>query len=453
MNRNQVDLATTPVKKLFFTLSIPTITAQIVNMLYNLVDRMYISRIPDVGDIAFTGVSVCFPIIMFITAFTYLAASGGAPRAAIAQGRGNQAEAEQIMGNSFGLLLLFAAILTPILLFLTTPLLMAFGASDQTVGYGATYLSIYGLGTISVQLTLGLNTFITAQGFTRISMKTVLIGAILNIILDPIFIFALGLGVAGAALATILSQTVSALWVLRFLTGKQTKWHLRRSTMKLRKSVALPSLALGLSPFVMASTESLVAINFNTSLLRYGGDIAVGAYGSMASIMQMVMMPLQGLSQGAQPIASFNYGAKNPDRVRQSFYLLRKVSVIFSLTIWVLVMLFPEVFVGIFLTTDEMIAYGAWGIRIYLGVIGLMGLQIACQQTLMALGDAKTSLFLAALRKIILLIPLIYILPCFLADKDFAVLLAAPVADFLAFTTTFVVFHFRFKKLISPLEK
>lgn len=453
MSNRQAQLGTAPIKKLLFSMAIPTITAQLVNMLYNLVDRMFIGHIPEVGDVAFTGVSVCFPILTFIAAFAYLMAMGGAPRASIAQGRGDTEEAQQIMGNSFTLLVITALVLTTIFSLFSYEILMLFGSSEQTVSYGQTYLNIYALGTLSVQITLGMNAYITAQGFTRISMKTVLIGAILNIILDPIFIFVFGWGVAGAAIATVLSQTVSALWVLRFLLGKHTKWHLRLCNLRLRKSVVLSILALGVSPFIMASTESLIAICFNTSLSRYVGDIAVGAYGAMAIVMQLILMPLQGLAQGAQPITSYNYGAHQPERVRESFSLLFKSAFCFSILVWSCAMLFPRVFLGLFLSSPEMLDYAVWGLRIYLAGMGIMGMQLACQQTLIALGDAKTSLFLAALRKIILLIPLIYILPHFFENKAFGVLLAAPTADVIAVATTVTVFHKRFAKAMTKLEQ
>lgn len=453
MNNRQLDLGTAPMKKLLFSMAVPTITAQIVNMLYNLVDRIYIGRIPEVGDIAFTGVSVCFPLIIFITGFASLMAYGAAPRASIAQGREDPEEAQHIMGNAFVMLLIAAACLTTVFLLFANPLLMAFGASEATVVYGETYLRIYAIGTVSVQLTLGMNAFITGQGFTRVSMKTVLIGAILNIILDPILIFGLGMGVAGAATATVISQTVSAIWVVYFLRSNKTKWRLERRYMKLKACIVKPSLALGLTPFIMTSTESIIAICFNTSLFRYGGDVAVGAYGAMVSVMQMIMMPLQGVAQGAQPITSYNYGARKPERVRASFKLLFKASITFSLVVCGTVLVFPQVFVGLFLTTPEMIAYASWGIRIYLFGMTLMGMQLACQQTFLAIGDAKTSLFLATLRKIFLLIPLIYILPNFFDDKAFAVLLAEPVADIIAITTTVVMFKFRFGKAMEALEK
>lgn len=455
MNRQGVDLGSGKVGKLLFSLALPTITSQIVNMLYNLVDRVYIGHmqpVETVGKLALTGVGVCLPIIMVISAFAALMAMGGAPRASIEEGRGNVPGSERIMGNSFTLLVAAALVLTAVFMAFAEPMLRIFGASDNTIGYALDYMRIYCLGTIFVQVTLGMNAFITAQGFTVVGMKTVLIGAGLNTVLDPVFIFAFGMGVRGAALATILSQAVSAAWVLRFLTGPKTKWRLRRDCLRPRTKVVLPSLALGLSPFIMQSTESLIAVCFNSSLLKYGGDTAVGAMTVLTSIMQFAMMPLQGLTQGAQPIISYNYGARNSDRVRAAFRCLLKACLVYSLTLWVLVQLFPEMFVLIFNNSPALVDYAAWALRIYMAATGIFGIQIACQQTFVALGSAKISLFLAVLRKIILLIPLIYILPNFFADKAFAVFLAEPVADLLAVCTTAVMFSVQFRRSMATLE-
>ena len=456
MNRQNVDLGSGKVSKLLFSLALPTITSQIVNMLYNLVDRIYIGHmqpVETVGKLALTGVGVCLPIIVVISAFAALLAMGGAPRASIQEGRGNPKEAERIMGNCFTMLVMASVILTVVLQLFARDLLLLFGASENTIDYAAAYMGIYSLGTIFVQVTLGMNAYITAQGFTTISMRTTLIGAGLNIVLDPIFIFGLGMGVRGAALATILSQAVSAAWVLRFLTGGKTKWRLRRENLRPRASVVLPCLALGLSPFIMQSTESLIAVCFNSSLLKYGGDLAVGAMTVLTSIMQLAMMPLQGLTQGAQPIVSYNYGARNPQRVREAFRCLLMACVTYSLTMWTLAQLMPQVFAGIFTPDPELQAYAAWALRIYMAATGIFGVQIACQQTFIALGNAKASLFLAVLRKIILLIPLIYILPHFFTNKVFGVFLAEPVADMLAVCTTACMFAVQFKKSMAQLEQ
>ncbi len=456
MNRQNVDLGSGKVSKLLFSLALPTITSQIVNMLYNLVDRIYIGHmqpVETVGKLALTGVGVCLPIIVVISAFAALLAMGGAPRASIQEGRGNPKEAERIMGNCFTMLVMASVVLTVVLQLFARDLLLLFGASENTIDYAAAYMGIYSLGTIFVQVTLGMNAYITAQGFTTISMRTTLIGAGLNIVLDPIFIFGLGMGVRGAALATILSQAVSAAWVLRFLTGGKTKWRLRRENLRPRASVVLPCLALGLSPFIMQSTESLIAVCFNSSLLKYGGDLAVGAMTVLTSIMQLAMMPLQGLTQGAQPIVSYNYGARNPQRVREAFRCLLMACVTYSLTMWTLAQLMPQVFAGIFTPDPELQAYAAWALRIYMAATGIFGVQIACQQTFIALGNAKASLFLAVLRKIILLIPLIYILPHFFTNKVFGVFLAEPVADVLAVCTTACMFAIQFKKSMAALEE
>lgn len=455
MSRRNVDLGSGSVGKLLFSLAVPTITSQIVNMLYNLVDRVYIGHmqpVETVGKLALTGVGVCLPIIMVISAFAALMAMGGAPRASIEEGRGNLAESERIMGNSMTMLVAAAVVLTAVFLLFAEPMLRVFGASDNTIGYALDYMRIYCLGTIFVQVTLGMNAYITAQGFTVVGMKTVLIGAVLNTVLDPVFIFAFDMGVRGAALATILSQAVSAVWVLKFLTGPKTKWRLRAVNLRPRAKVVLPSLALGMSPFIMQATESLITVCFNSSLLKYGGDIAVGAMTVLSSIMQFAMMPLQGLTQGAQPIVSYNYGARNPQRVRRAFKVLLIACVTYSLTLWALVQLFPQIFALMFTSNQELVDYAAWALRIYMAATGIFGVQIACQQTFVALGNAKTSLFLAALRKIILLIPLIYILPHFFADKSFAVFLAEPVADVLAVCTTATMFFFQFRKSMAALE-
>ena len=455
MARMTVDLGSGNVKKLLFSLSVPTITSQLVNMLYNLVDRIFIGHIQPVetvGKLALTGVGVCFPVIIIISAFSALLAMGGAPRASIQEGRGDLRESERIMGNSFTLLVMTALILTLIFQLFAEPILLTFGSSENTIGYALDYMRIYSLGTIFVQITLGMNAYITAQGFTTVSMKTILIGAALNTILDPVFIFVLDMGVQGAALATILSQAVSALWVLRFLTGPQTKWRLKRENLRPVPAVFLPCLALGLSPFIMQSTESLIAVCFNSSLLKYGDDLAVGAMTILTSIMQFAMMPIQGLSQGAQPIISYNFGARNPQRVREAFRCLLISCVLYSMLFWALLQLFPELFVRIFNSDSALVSYAAWALRIYMGSIGIFGIQIACQQTFIALGNAKTSLFLAVLRKIILLIPLIYILPVFFEDKAFAVFLAEPVADLLAVCTTAFLFHRHFRATMAQLE-
>ena len=455
MERNAVDLGSGRVGRLLFSLSLPTITSQIVNMLYNLVDRVYIGHMQPadtVGKLALTGMGVCLPVIMVVSAFAALMAMGGAPRASIAEGKGDIPQAERIMGSCFTLLVGISLVLTVLLQLFAPRLLLLFGASENTIGYATDYMRIYSLGTLFVQLTLGMNAYITAQGFTTVGMKTVLIGAVLNTLLDPVFIFVLDLGVRGAALATILSQAVSAAWVLRFLLGERTKWRLRRENLRPRPEVVLPCLALGASPFIMQSTESLIAVCFNSSLLRYGGDTAVGAMTVLTSIMQLAMMPLHGLTQGAQPILSYNYGARSAQRVRAAFRVLLRACVIYALVLWALVQLFPQAFALIFNNDPELVRYTAWALRIYMAATALFGVQVACQQTFVALGNARASLFLAVLRKLLLLIPLIYLLPCFFEDKVFAVFLAEPVADALAVIATAVLFFFQFRRAMAELE-
>lgn len=437
------------VGKLLFKLALPAIVAQIINVLYNMVDRMYIGHIEGIGDVALTGVGVMMPIIMAVSAFAALVSMGSAPRASIMMGRKKNDEAENILGNSFVLLIVIAIITTALILIFGWDLLLFFGASENTVQYGWSYLQIYACGTIFVQLTLGLNAFISAQGFSTEAMKTILIGAILNIILDPIFMFPLNMGVQGAALATILSQAVSCVWVILFLCGKKTSLKLKKKYMTLRPSVFLPCIALGLSPFIMQFTESVITVCFNTSLLKYGGDIAVGAMTILSSVMQFSMLPLQGMTQGSQPIVSYNYGAGNLDRVKKTFTYLLVSCMIYSTTLWAISIFTPQLFVSIFTDKPELAAYTQHALQIYMSTSCLFGAQIACQQTFIALGNAKTSVFLAVLRKIILLIPLIYILPNFFADQAIAVFMAEPVADFLAVCTTVTLFTIYFKHLLT----
>lgn len=446
------DLGKENVGKLLLRLALPAIAAQLVNMLYNIVDRMYIGHIPEVGAAALTGVGVSFPIIMIISAFSALIGMGGAPHASIKMGQGKNGEAEKILGNCFTVLVGISVVLTAFFLLTGRQLLLAFGASEGTVQYGLGYLNIYVCGTIFVQLALGLNSFISSQGFATKSMLTVVIGAVINIALDPLFIFVFGLGERGAALATVLSQAVSAVWVMKFLTGKKTALKLRRKNLRVRRSIILPVLALGVSPFIMQSTESLVSICLNSSLQTYGGDMAVGAMTILTSLMQVLMMPLMGLSQGAQPIVGYNYGAKQPERVKKTFQLLLLSALAFSVAFFLVVQLIPQPLIAVFSSHPDLMGVTTWAIRIYFGAGFILGAQIACQQTFIAVGKAKISLFLALLRKVVLLIPLIYILPNFLGDKVFAVFLAEPVADLLATTTTIIMFSLEFKKILRQCE-
>ena len=419
--QNRQDMGSGPVKPLLLQLMIPAVVAQVVNLLYNIVDRIYIGHIEGIGAAALTGVGLFAPILMLLNAFAMLIGAGGAPRTAIALGQGNKEDAEKIIGNSFTMLLFFAVVLTIGFYAGAPALLRLFGASDATLPYAVAYGRIYILGSVFVLLVMGMNPFITTQGFAKISMLTTVIGAVINIILDPILIFGLGWGVRGAAVATVLSQAVGACWILKFLTGPKTILKLRKEYLRVERGVILPVLGLGISSFVMLSTESLLSISFSSSLACYGGDIAVGAMTVITSVSQLCTLPIQGICQGGQPVMSFNFGAGKKARVKEAFR--------FQLTLC--------------------FGYTTWAMRIYMAGILAMGVQIACQQSFMALGQAKVSLLLACLRKIILLIPLIFILPHFVADKCFGVFLAEPVSDLLAATITAITFFSRFDKILD----
>ena len=443
----EADLGNGSIGKLLFRLALPAILAQIINVMYNMVDRMYIGHIPEVGPSALTGVGVTMPVIMAISAFAALVSMGGAPRASIMMGKGDNETAEKILGNCTTMLVLMAIVLTAVILLFGQPILLLFGASENTIGYAWAYMQIYGIGTLFVQISLGLNAFINAQGYAKTGMLTVAIGAVCNIILDPIFIFGLNMGVRGAALATILSQAVSFVWVLRFLSSDKSSLRIRRKNLKLSAAIILPSIGLGVSPFIMQFTESIISVCFNTSLLKYGGDIAVGAMTIMTSVMQFSMLPLQGMTQGAQPIISFNYGAGSIDRVKKAFRLLLVACLAYSTLLWAIAMFMPQIFIAIFTGNAELAVYTEWAIRIYMAASLLFGIQIACQQTFIALGNALTSVFLALLRKVILLIPLIFLLPAILPDKVFGVFLAEPVADTIAVTVTSILFLREYRRL------
>ncbi len=445
-------LGTAPVGRLLFRLALPAVAAQLVNMLYNIVDRIFIGHMPVDGALALTGVGVCMPLIMIVSAFAALVSMGGAPRASLDLGRGDKENAERTMGNCFVLLLAIAAVLTAALLIWNEELLMAFGASENTIGYAVDYMNVYAIGTVFVQVTLGMNAFVTAQGFAKTGMFTVLIGAACNILLDPLFIYVFHMGVRGAALATILSQALSALWVLRFLNGKKTGLRLKKEYFRLSPRVILPCVALGCASFVMQASESVLFICFNASLQRYGGDTAVGAMTILSSVMQLICLPMHGIAQGAQPISGYNYGAKNPARVKKTFFLLLASCMTYGLLLWSAVMLFPETVAAIFTPKEELIAFTAWALRIYLLGMSVFGLQIACQMTFISLGRAGASIIVAVLRKFILLIPLIYILPELMEDKLLAVYLAEPVADFISVAFTAILFAFQFKKSLAAIR-
>ena len=445
-------LGTENIGSLLFSLAMPAIIGQVVNLLYNLVDRIYIGHIKDIGGLALTGVGVASPIVIIISAFAALIGMGGAPRMAIMMGKKDEEEAKKILGNSTSSLVILSVILTVFFMVFNEKLLVMFGASEATLKYALEYMKIYTLGTIFVQVAIGLNPFISTQGFSKTSMATVLIGAALNIVLDPIFIFALNMGVRGAALATIISQAVSAIWVLKFLTSEKSFIRIEKKYLKLKSSVILPILALGLSPFIMQVTESATYVVFNSSLQKYSGDIAVGSMTILTSAMQFMFLPLSGLTQGAQPILSYNYGANNLERVKEAFKYLLFSAILYSGIFLSLIMIKPNLFVNIFTKDKEIVKMATWGIRIFMASSIFMSVQISCQQTFVALGNAKTSLFLAVLRKIILLIPLIYILPNFFENKVFAVFLAEPIADFTASVTTGILFYKSFKGLFKNKE-
>lgn len=452
MEDNKEFLGTEPVGKLLFKLAVPTVVAQLVNMLYNIVDRIYIGHMPGDGSLALTGVGVCLPVIMIVSAFAALVSAGSAPNASIYMGKKDYDSAEKILGGSFSLQIIISLVLTVLLVLFHRPLLLTFGASANTIDYASAYMSIYALGTLFVQLTLGMNAFIIGQGFTKIGMYTIVVGAIINIILDPILIYGLGMGVQGAALATILSQCASAVWCVMFLCGKKTILKLRREHLKIDWKLIAPCLALGVATFIMQASESVISVCFNASLLKYGGDIAVGAMTICSSVMQFAMLPLQGIAQGAQPISSYNYGAKNADRVRQTFRLLFISCMVYAITLWLCIQIKPELFVRIFTPDAELIAFAQKALKVYCGALFLFGIQISCQMTFVSTGNAPCSVIVAVVRKFVLLLPIIYIMPHVLADQAMAVYWAEPVADAIAVSFTAILFFTQFRKALRKLE-
>ncbi len=452
---SQQDFSQGKVWRIITAQAVPLSVAQLIQLLYNIVDRIYICHLPHVGPSALTGVGLFTPILMLITAFAMLCGAGGSPRAAISLGQKDKDQAEKIIGNCFTALMILAVILTLALYVFAPTLLRWFGASDETLPYSLAYGRIYILGTVFVLIVMGMNPFISAQGFPAFSMLTTLIGAVLNIILDPILIYGLGLGVRGAAIATVVSQGVGAVWVLSFLTGKRALIRLRAKNFALVPKVIFPCLALGVSSFVMVGTESILSISFTSSLSRYGGDVAVGAMTIITSVSQLISLPVNGLSQGGQPLVSYNFGAGANDRVRKAFRLLFLVSIGYTCLFWLVVMLFPRAFASVFSSDATLVAYASRSLRIYMAGIFSLGFQLSCQQTFVALSQAKTSLLLACLRKLILLIPLIFILPLFLSDKVFGVFLAEPISDILAAAVTVTVFFTRFSKILEkgPQQK
>ena len=453
MNADRDILGTAPVGKLLLRLALPTVLAQIINMLYSIVDRIFIGHIPEIGAAALTGVGVCTPVLMLVSAFSALVGSGGAPRTSICMGKGDRDNAEKILGNCFSALIAISAVLTALLIIFGRDLLMVFGASENTIGYAVSYMNMYAAGTVFVQLTLGMNAFITAQGFSKISMMTVVIGALMNIVLDPVFIYVFDMGVRGAALATVISQAVSCAWCLRFLFGNKTTLRIRPKNLKINLKILLPCFALGLATFIMQGSESVIAVCFNASLQKYGGDAAVGAMTICTSAMLFVMLPLTGIGQGAQPILGYNFGARNKERMMKCFKLLLVTCLVYSVSLWAILMLFPKFIAGIFASDMSLVDYAGKAVQIYCaGLLG-MGIQIACQMTFVSIGNAPCSIMVAVFRKFVLLLPLIYILPVIVSDKVTGVYMAEPVADVIAVTFTAILFAFQFKKALRKLEE
>jgi putative MATE family efflux protein len=438
MEKNDEKLGCAPLGRLMLGMALPSVAAQLINVLYNIVDRVYLGHIPGYGELALTGVGVTAPILMVISAFSAFVGMGGAPQASMKLGKKKYDEAEKILGSSVMLLLVFSVVLTVVFQVIKTPVLYAFGASDNTILYAREYITIYLCGTVFVQLSLGLNTYISGQGSARVAMLSVLIGAIINIVLDPVFIFALNMGVGGAALATVLSQAVSAVWVLRFLTSDKSVIRIRRKYIRFDRSTMLGIASLGISPFIMQSTESIVMITLNSGLQKYGGDLYVGTMSIMTSIMQLIVVPVQGFTNGVQPIISYNYGAGNISRVKGTFVRMLCVGLAGTILLAGSVVLSPRMFAVLFSSNEELISLTCRYMPVYFFGIIIFGIQMSCQSTFLALGQAKVSLFIALLRKVVLLIPLAVILPKFMGVAG--IYRAEPVADILSVTVTSILF-------------
>ena len=440
-------MGTEKISKLMTKMAIPSVIAQVINILYNVVDRIYIGHIPNASADALTGVGVAFPIVTFISAFSAFVGAGGAPLSAIWQGKGDKDKAEKILGNGVTMLMFFTVILMAVFYAFMKPLLYMFGASDATIGYGVTYISIYLFGTLFVELALGLNPYIIAQGAAKTGMVSVIIGAVINIVLDPVFIFVFDMGVAGAALATVISQFISAVWVVGFLASKKAVLKIKLKNLKPDFNIMKSISALGVSPFVMRSTESLVSIALNSSMQTYGGDLYVGSITIMQSIMQFFSAPLGGFTQGVQPIISYNFGAGKFDRVKKTYRSMIAVCTAFSLTGASLIMIFPEFFAGMFTNSKELIALCGHRMPLFISGMLMFGVQMGIQPTFMALGQAKISLFIATLRKIILLVPLSIILPKFFGTEG--VYIAEPISDFTSATIAVILFLTNIKKILT----
>ena len=443
-------LRTENIPKLLLSLALPSICAQIVTLLYNLVDRIYIGRMED-GILAMAAIGICAPIVTVVTGFTCLFGRGGSPMAAICMGRGDKQGAEQFLGNSFSMLCISSLLITLLVQCCSEPLLTLFGASDNTLSYAVEYITLYSWGTIFVQLTVGMNYYITTQGFAKMAMITTMVGGVLNILLDPLFIFGMDMGIRGAALATVLSQFVSFLWAASFLFGRKTILKIRLCNLVPRFGTLKQIVILGSAPFFMKLSEGLLNICFNNQAYRFGGDTAVSAMTILFSIFQFILLPVEGVAQGSQPIIGHNYGAKQYDRVRQTVKIAILSTVLFTMTATALVELFPSFFIRIFNSDPELIDVGRGMLRVYVGGLFVLGLNSTCQQTYNSLGEGKWAFFFAFFRKIILLIPLIYLLPEILPWGVIAVVLAEPISDWI--TTVTNAWHLKkfIKRKLEPL--
>ena len=450
-NQQSEKLGKEPLRKLFFTMAIPSVLAQLINVLYNIVDRIYIGHIKDIGSLALTGVGVTFPIIMVVSAFSAFAGQGGAPLASILLGAKDQEKAEKVLGSSTALLLVFSISLTLILQILKTPLLYAFGASDNVIGFAQDYIGLYLWGTIFVMLSLGLNTFISGQGNAKTAMFSVLIGAVTNIILDPIFIFVMNMGVKGAALATVISQAFSAIWVVNFLISKKSSLKIKRENLKLDMKFVKKIGSLGCSPFIMQSTESLVLLTLNSGLQKYGGDLYVGSMSILISVLQLIFVPVSGIAQGVQPIISYNFGAGNRERVIKTFKALLIVCLVATMFMGGIAVLFPNFYVKMFTESEELMKLTSKMMPIFTLGMCIFGIQQSIQVTFLAMGQAKFSIFIALLRKVILLVPLAIILPRFLGVKG--IYYAEPMADITSVVVASITFALNFKSILKQCGK
>ena len=445
---NEEKLGSAPLFRLMMSMGIPTLVAQIINLLYNIIDRIYIGHIPEVGATALTGVGLALPMIVIISAFSAFVGAGGAPLSAIALGRGKKEEAERILGNGFSLLLVFSAFLMILFFIIKRPVLFLIGASDATFPFAAEYMTIYIFGTLFVQISLGMNPYITAQGCSRTAMLSVLIGAVLNIALDPLFIFGFGMGIRGAALATVISQFVSAVWVLRFLTRKERAMGIRKNYLKIRGKIVAKIMSLGVAPFIMQATESFISIVMNSGLQRYGGDMYVGTLTIMQSVMQFVSIPVSGFTQGVQPIMSYNFGAGNIERVKKTYFTMLGIVMSYTILLTISIMAIPGIFARMFTDSSELISLVEKILPVFVCGMLVFGVQMSSQTTFLALGQARISLFIALLRKVILLIPLAIILPKLTGDVMF-IYYAEPISDVTSALTCGILFACLFGKILK----